>query len=128
MRSSWIQKWVSRRSPWIFNNSRLPVWLSKIAPIEVWALSFACFVFCRGEISKTTTRHETIHYHQQLELLFVGQWMLYAIFFLIGLARYRSGKRAYTENPFEREAYRNEKKTKYLERRPLWSWASHIKN
>jgi hypothetical protein len=119
---SWVQGWVSRRSPWIFENSKLPIWLSKIAPIEVNAVSFACFVFCRGKLSKTSKRHETIHYHQQLEMLFVFQWLLYGLFTLSGLVRYRNGKDAYYENPFEREAYDNEKKYTYLEKRPLWNW------
>jgi hypothetical protein len=121
-----IQNWISKRKPWVFENSRLPVWVSKLAPIEIWALSFACFVFCRGELSKTTRRHETIHYHQQWELLFVGQWILYGVFWLVGLVRYRSGEKAYRENPFEREAYDNEKKYTYLEKRPLWNWRKYI--
>jgi hypothetical protein len=123
----WVQKWMSKREPWVFENSKIPVWLSKISPIEIWALSFACFVFCRGSISKTTRRHETIHYHQQIELLFVGQWLLYGLFWIVGLVKYRSGAIAYRENPFEREAYRNEKKYSYLEKRSLWNWVYHIK-
>jgi hypothetical protein len=124
----WFQNWLSKRKPWFFNNSKIPVWLSKLAPIEIWALSFACFVFCRGEISKTTKRHETVHYHQQWELLFVGQWILYALFYLIGLVRYRNGQQAYRENPFEREAYDNQKKYTYLEKRPLWNWIHYIRD
>ena len=124
----WVQKWISKREPWVFENSKIPVWLSKISPIEIWALSFACFVFCRGELSKTTLRHETIHYHQQIELLFVGQWLLYGMFWLIGLVKYRSGSIAYRESPFEREAYNNEKKYTYLEKRPLWNWVHYIKS
>ena len=127
MRLSWLQKWISKRKPWVFNNSKLPVWLSKFAPIDIFALSFACFVFCRAKIPKTTERHETIHYHQQIELLFVVHWVLYFAFYLIGLVRYRDAKKAYKENPFEREAYSNAKKTKYLENRPLWNWVSYIK-
>jgi hypothetical protein len=124
----WFQRWLSKRKPWVFENSKIPVWLSKLAPIEINALSIACFVFCRGEISKTTRRHETIHYHQQWELLFVGQWILYAVFYLSGLIRYRSGEKAYRENPFEREAYDNQKKYTYLEKRPLWNWTHYIKD
>ena len=123
---NWLQKWISKKKPWVFENNKLPVWLSKIAPIEINALSFACFVFCRGEISKTSLRHETIHYHQQLELFFVGQWVLYGCFWLLGLIRYRSLKKAYHENPFEREAYDNAKKYTYLEKRPLCNWRRYL--
>jgi len=123
----WLQAWISKRKPWVFENSKLPVWLSKISPIEIGALSFACFVFCRGVLSKTTRRHETIHYHQQIEMLFVFQWLMYGIFWVVGLLRYRNGKKAYYENPFEREAYDNQKKYTYLEKRPLWNWVNYVK-
>ena len=123
-----IQKFISKREPIFFEDSKVPVWLSKISPIEIGALSFAFFVFSRGKINKTTRRHETIHYHQQLELLLVFQWVLYGLFWLIGFARYRDGKKAYYENPFEREAYANAKKTTYLSKRPLWNWLNYIKS
>ena len=121
-----VRGWISRRKPFVFENSKITVLLSKVAPIEINALSFACFVFCRGTLTKTLHRHETIHYHQQLELGFVGQWILYGLFFLVGLVRYRDGKEAYRLNPFEREAYCNQKKFTYLEKRPLWNWARYI--
>ena len=123
---SWLQSWISKRTPWVIENSKVPVWLSKISPIEIHAISFACFVFCRETLSKTTLRHETVHYHQQLELLFVGFWVLYVFYYLKGLARYFNGKEAYKNNPFEREAYDNERKTKYLERRQLWAWREYV--
>ena len=123
-----IRKFISKRKPIVFENSKIPVWLSKISPIEISALSLACFVFARGKMNKTTRRHETIHYHQQLELLFVFQWVLYALFWLFGLVRYRSPELAYRENPFEREAYSNAKKTTYLDKRPLWNWRHYIKS
>ena len=122
-----VRGWVSRREPVVFENSKIPVLLSKLAPIEINAVSFACFVFCRGVLSKTSLRHETIHYHQQLELLFVGQWLLYGTFWLVGLVKHMSGRTAYYENPFEREAYDNQKKYTYLQKRPLWSWTRYIK-
>ena len=123
-----IRGFIAKREPFIFENSKIPVWLSKISPIEIEALSFACFVFARGKMNKTTRRHEIIHYHQQLEMLFVFQWLLYGIFWLVGLVRYKSSKKAYYENPFEREAYANAKKTTYLNKRPLWNWRHYIKS
>lgn len=123
-----IQKFISKREPLFFEESKIPVWLSKISPIEIGAFSFAFFVFSRGKINKTTRRHEIIHYHQQLELLFAFQWLLYGVFWLVGLVRYRDAAKAYYENPFEREAYSNAKKTKYLEKRPLWNWRHYIKS
>ena len=40
--------------PIFIENSKLPVWLSKIAPIDVWAFSAGPFVVCRGELSEKT--------------------------------------------------------------------------
>jgi len=122
-----VSKWLKSRKPWEFENSKIPVWLSKISPIEIWALSFAFWVWCRGELSEKTRRHETIHYQQQIELLFVGQWILYGVFWLIGLIRCRSGKKAYYENPFEREAYTHDKYPNYLSIRPWYNWRHYVR-
>jgi len=123
----WLQKHISKKNPKIFENSNLPVWLSKVAPIEIGAISLFGFIFCRGELSKTQRRHETIHFHQQIELLFVGFFLLYGMFWLIQLLRYKDSKRAYYENPFEREAYTNQRKYTFLEKRPLWNWIHYVR-
>ncbi len=122
-----LQKFISGREPLFYEESRIPALLSKVSPIEIGAISIAWFVFARNKINKTTRRHETIHYHQQLELLFVFQWILYGSFWLFGMLKYRDGKKAYYENPFEREAYANERKTTYLKKRPIWNWVNYIK-
>ena len=63
--------------PLFFEHSKLPVWLSKFVPINIGALSFAFFVWGRANLDDRIKRHETIHYHQQIELLFVVQWIMY---------------------------------------------------
>ena len=111
--------------PIFFENSKIPVWLSKLAPIEIGALSFAFFVWGRKELSERTKRHETIHYQQQLELLLVGQWLLYGIFWLWGYVKYRDGKKAYYRCPFEQEAYENQHDANYFEFRKRYSWLKY---
>jgi len=108
--------------PKFIENSNVPIVLSKIAPINIGAISIAFWVWSRGTVGKTTRRHETIHYQQQLELALVFQWILYGLFWLIGLCIYRNGEKAYYMNPFEREAYENERKYTYLEKRKRYSW------
>ena len=108
--------------PKFINNSKVPKVLSKLSPINIWAISFGIWVWCRGEISETTKRHETIHFQQQLELLFVGQWILYGIMWLVGLVKYRDGAMAYYHNIFEQEAYANESDPNYLKNRKRFSW------
>ncbi len=117
---SWIK-------PIIFENSRLPIWLSKFAPIDIWAFSFGPFIVCKGELSERVKRHETIHFYQQLELLFVFQWILYGLFYVIGRFTHGSWKEAYYQNPFEVEAYNHDEEKDYLSERKLWSWTKYIK-
>lgn len=112
--------------PVFIENSKLPVFLSNFAPINIWAISFGPWVWCRGVLDESTKRHEVIHFQQQLELLFVGQWILYVLFYLKGLIQYRNGKTAYEENPFEREAYANDELKGYLPNRGRYNWVNYI--
>ena len=108
--------------PIIIENSKIPVWLSKFAPIEIFAISFGFFIICRDKLPERTWRHEMIHYRQQQELYFIGQWFLYAYFCLRGLIKYRSAKEAYYKNPFEQEAYTNQDDPIYLLKRKKRAW------
>ena len=109
----------------MFENSKLPLWLSKIVPIDVWAFSFAWFVFCRGEMSEKTKRHETIHFQQQLELGFVLQWILYGLSYLKNRLT-MDGVDAYYNNVFELEAYDNDHDEDYLATRPRYNWKNYL--
>ncbi len=112
--------------PIFYQNSKVPVWLSKISPIEIGAISFGLWVWDRGVSSERRRRHETIHYRQQVELLFVFQWLLYGLFWIIGLFKHRNGAIAYFENPFEKEAYTCQYNKHYLEKRPFWAWRKYL--
>jgi len=114
--------------PIFIEDSKIPAWLSKIAPIDVWAFSLGPFVVCRGDLSDKVRRHETIHFLQQVEMLFVFQWILYGLFYVIGRFTKGSWKAAYYNNPFELEAYINDLDKDYLKKRKLWSWIKHTKN
>ena len=113
--------------PIIIEDSRLPAWLSNVAPINIWAISFAFFVFCRGKLNEATKRHEIVHFQQQLELLFVGQWILYGLFYFYQLAKLRNKKEAYRQNPFEREANDSEYIVDYLEHRKRFAWVKYLR-
>jgi len=117
---------MSWLKPIMIENSKIPVWLSKVAPININAISFGPFVICRGKLSESTKRHETIHFWQQIELLFVFQWILYALFYIIGRFTQGSWRMAYYSNPFEVEAYENEDDEAYLENRKWWSWVKYL--
>lgn len=117
---------IKNLKPIFIENSKVPIFLSYLAPIDIWAISFGFFVWCRGNLSEATRRHETIHFQQQIELLFVLQWILYVLFWIQGLIKYRNGKKAYRESPFEREAYENEMDLDYLVSRPRYNWVNYI--
>jgi hypothetical protein len=113
--------------PWFIEDSKVPVRLSFFTPISIWAISFGFWVWCRGKLSEATRRHETTHFQQQIELLFVGFYVLYLTFWLWGLIKYRNGKKAYLEIPFEREAYRNEMNADYLATRSRYNWVRYVR-
>jgi len=109
--------------PKFIENSKIPVWLSKIAPIRIGAISLVFWVFARGTMSDSMKRHETIHFRQWLELGIIGFAFLYGLFWLIGLIRFRDAKAAYRRSPFEVEAYDNEADETYLDNRRWYAWA-----
>jgi hypothetical protein len=111
----------------IIENSSLPEILSAVSPINVWAFSFGPFVWCEGEANERLRNHETIHFQQQVELLFVLQWVLYMFFWLWGVIFGKGDSvDAYFHNPFEREAYDNDGNLEYLETRPFYNWLQYI--
>jgi len=113
--------------PVYIENSKIPKILSPFSPVEIWAINVGPWVWCRGDLTKTVKRHETIHFQQQLELLFIIHWFLYVMFWIIGTVIYRSASLGYENSPFEREAYDNERRYTYLEKRKRYAWISYIK-
>lgn len=121
-----IRQWISKRRPFIFENSSIPRIVGYVAPIEPFAVSFGPFVFCKEEFPESTLRHETIHFHQQIELLFVFHWLLYGFFHIKGLITEGDGSNAYRQNPFELEAYDNDNDKNYLKKRELFAWVKYV--
>ena len=109
-------------TPIFIEYSRVPVVVSKITGMNIWAVSFAFWVFGKGTLGNITRQHETIHFKQQLELLFIFQWILYGLFWLIGMIIYRSNYQSYTHNPFELEAYTHQQTKDYLDSRRIFAW------
>ena len=89
--------------------------------MTVWPLLFirksAAYNF-----NETDERHEEIHGEQQKELLLVGFYVLYSLFFLFLLVKHRNWDKAYRANPFEREEYFYDGDEGYPNRRHHFSW------
>ena len=81
--------------PIFIENSKIPVWLSYLAPINIGAITLFFLVFSRGEISEETKRHETIHFQQMLETFLIGFIILYYWDYLKGYIKYKNGRVAY---------------------------------
>ena len=112
--------------PIIFENSRVPALLSKIAPFQVGGFSFFIFVFTRGKCSQRLKVHETVHFQQQLEMAFAFQWICYGLWWLILLAYHRDTYLAYRMSPFEIEAYDNQDNVFYNDERKMFAWVKYI--
>jgi len=112
--------------PWFFENSKVPVVLSKISPITIGAITIGPFVFSKGEMSEVTKNHESIHWQQYIETGILGFLILYFSCWLVNLFRYRNGELAYYMIPFEKEAYDNDENLKYLETRKRYDWVKQI--
>jgi hypothetical protein len=76
----------------------------------------------RNKISKEVVRHETIHTKQMQEMLYVFFYVWYGIEWLIKYFRYKNFQLAYYKISFEREAYKNDYDSDYLEKRKKYNW------
>ena len=93
------------------------------------AVTLFPFVFYKGTtLSDREVCHETVHLYQQLCMLVVPFYVLYVLFWLIGLLRYRSHDRAYRAIPFERSAYRLEGRTDLRWRTMAFDWLRCLYN
>ena len=124
-----MYKYIKKLRPIVFENSRIPKLVGFFSPIEPWAVAFGPCVWCKGIISERTRRHETIHFFQQLEMLFIGQWILYGLSYLYNrVIKRMDGPTAYRANVFEVEAYSNDGDETYLETREAFAWLKYVRN
>jgi hypothetical protein len=113
--------------PIFIENSKIPVWLSKLSPIDIYAISLGPFVISRGTFNTKTRIHETIHYKQWVELGFVGFLIMYPAFWVWNRLQGMSGPDAYFNIPFEIEAYDNQGDLGYIFNRKPYAWLTQKK-
>lgn len=78
-------------------------------PGDYHAITLFPVIFYNGKrLTERDLQHETVHLWQQVALLVVLFYLLYLLFWIVNLVRYRDRFRAYREIPFERSAYRLE--------------------
>ena len=111
--------------PVFIENSKVPVVLSYVSPINIGAITLGPWVFSRGEIDQITRDHESIHWEQYKELLIFGFLFLYVFYWIVGTIKYKSGSYAYYRIPFEQEAYGNQEVKDYLIYRRDYNWTKY---
>ncbi len=79
-----------------------------------------------GKKAARLINHESIHIKQQEELLVLPFYILYVCEWLVKSIIYRSFNKAYYNISFEREAYENQNKWTYLQKRKKFAWFKRI--
>jgi hypothetical protein len=128
--------------PILVNSSKIPAFLSKFSPIDIWAVTIWPYVFCRGIMSAKDVNHESIHIEQYNDLMVIGFGILYYWDYLHGMIKYRNdiggldphghpytsvGEKAYFRIRAEQEAYTNESDLDYLKNRKRREWLKKYK-
>lgn len=103
---------------------------NKILPLgkKFFAINLFGIVFVKGECCNEVLNHEKIHSRQMIELLVLPFYLFYFLEWIIRLMQYRTNYEAYLHISFEREAYENQKKLKYLEKRKKFNFVHYIIN
>lgn len=105
---------------------------NKIIPFKGYAainLFGVFFVRKEARIDPVLINHELIHTRQMKETLYVGFYILYLLFWIYLLFKYRfKSNLAYRHIPFEIEAYVNEQDMSYLFRRRPYAWMRYLKS
>jgi len=94
------------------------------------AINLFGVIFTRSEtpLSEKTRRHEAIHTAQMREMMFVFFYLWYVFEWLFRLIQYRNRMEAYHNISFEREAYANDNRMFYLEKRRRYSFFKYLRN
>lgn len=108
--------------PIFAEDSIVPVILSKFAPIEIGAITLGFVVFARGSLPNHIKLHETIHFQQFLETLFLPFVLIYFYDYIKNYIIFRDGKLAYYNIRAEQEAHTNHGNPNYLNQRKRYQW------
>lgn len=100
-------------------------WVIIIPKLSANAMALFPFILLRNKAQKHDSvliNHEKIHLRQQLELLIIPFYFLYAINYLLNYLKYKNHYQAYLNISFEKEAYRFENDPYYLSKRKWYNW------
>jgi hypothetical protein len=85
------------------------------------------FILLRNQgLNARLLRHERIHLRQQAELLVLPFYLWYLLEYLAHRVRGKGHAEAYRRISFEREAFANDDKARYLDDRPFWAFRHYL--
>lgn len=122
-KASWVFAEKDVRKAWIFEDS-------KLVRIVFWskpnAVTLGPCIFMREKAHPSLLRHELIHVMQARELLWLGFFIAYILFALVGALRTLSMTKGTLHNPFEQEGYRHATEVGYLHTRARYNWRRYV--
>ncbi|MDT0645847.1 hypothetical protein RM545_04035 [Zunongwangia sp. F260] len=92
--------------------------------VSIWPFVIVKYAWLKDD--RLFINHERIHLRQQLELLLIFFYIWYFAEFFIRLLKYKSTYKAYRNISFEREAYKMESDSQYLNRRRFWAFLNYL--
>lgn len=97
-----------------------------LVPPGMAGITLFPFIIFKDEkyVTLGKVNHENIHIQQQLEMLVIPFYLVYALNFIFNLVR--MNPRPYHNIAFEREAYEKEHDLWYLEKRRFWAWLRYF--
>lgn len=109
----------------MFIRTRLVHWLTFGFAAGITLFPFV-LITPEVRLSRRLLTHERIHLRQQAELLVLPFYVCYLIEYLVRRLQRKNHYQAYRNISFEKEAYRNDKNPRYLEKRKAWSWVRYL--
>lgn len=95
---------------------------NKIIPFKGFiAINLFGVIFARKELNTVTINHEKIHTAQMKELGYILFYIIYLFEFIIGILKYGNNYEAYMGISFEKEAYKYQYDSNYLNTRKHYS-------
>jgi hypothetical protein len=104
-------------------------WFIVVPKLKVSAMALFPFILIQKATYKNNAvlvNHEKIHHRQQLELLLVPFYLLYALHYLYNLLIYRKHHTAYLKIVFEKEAFSQQENLDYLTTRKWFAWVKYF--
>ena len=99
----------------------------RFPPQDYHAITLFPFIFYNSvPMTEREIRHETVHLWQQAVLLVLPFYVLYVLFWIVGLLRYRNSMQSYREIPFERSAYQLEGQSGLKRTTMAFDWTKRL--